>query len=167
VADVQSLPFVEGMFDAVLSESVTSFPADKALAVREYARVVKKGGYVGMGEATWLKTPPPPELLAWVRQDVGATVEPLTAEAWVGLLREAGLPLVARHVREVQPAQEARGLTKRYGRAALVRSILRAARLYVRSPEYRAFVRSVREGGVLPAGLQEYFGYGLYVGRKE
>jgi arsenite methyltransferase len=62
VADVQELPFGNEVLDAVLSESVTAFPADKAKAVGEYARVTKPGGYVGLSEATWLKVRPPPEL---------------------------------------------------------------------------------------------------------
>jgi hypothetical protein len=38
--------------------------------------------------------------------------------------------------------------------------------LYAKSPAYRRFVKEVREGGVTPENLDEYFGYGLYVGRK-
>lgn len=69
---------------------MTAFRADKAEPVREYARVTKPGGYVGLSEATWLKVPPPAELLAWVRQDVGASVQPLTADEWVALLQGTG-----------------------------------------------------------------------------
>jgi ubiquinone/menaquinone biosynthesis C-methylase UbiE len=166
VADVQDLPFDDNLFDAVLSESVTAFPADKAKAVREYARVTKPGGYVGLGEATWLKLPPPPELLAWVRQDVGAAVLPLAADEWVALLQGAGLSEIVSQMRTVQVADEAKGLAQRYGRAGMLRVSLRMLSLYVRSPAYRAFVKSVRQGGVVPSGLNEYFGYGMYVGRK-
>jgi hypothetical protein len=38
---------------------------------------------------------------------------------------------------------------------------------YLRNPAYRRFVRSVREAGVVPDNLDEYFGYGMYVGRKK
>jgi arsenite methyltransferase len=166
VADVQDLPFDDKLFDAVLSESVTAFPADKAKAVREYARVTKPGGYVGLSEATWLKVPPPPELLAWVRQDVGATVAPLTTEEWMSLLRDAGLHDIVSQLRTVNAVDETKGLARRYGRASMLRSMLRALSLYLRSQDYRAFVKSVREAGVVPATLSEYFGYGMYVGRK-
>jgi len=47
VADAQDLPFDDGLFDAVITESVTAFPEDKQKAVLEYARVTKPGGYVG------------------------------------------------------------------------------------------------------------------------
>lgn len=38
--------------------------------------------------------------------------------------------------------------------------------LYARSPAYREFVQEVRQGGIMPQNLEEYFGYGLFVGRK-
>jgi ubiquinone/menaquinone biosynthesis C-methylase UbiE len=64
VADAQDLPFNDGMFNAVITESVTAFPADKQKAVNEYARVTKSGGFVGLNESVWLKLPPPPEGIA-------------------------------------------------------------------------------------------------------
>jgi arsenite methyltransferase len=89
VADAQELPFEDELFDAVITESVTAFPEDKQRAVNEYARVTEAGGYVGLSESTWPKTPPPPELVAWVSQDVGASVKPLTSNEWVELLENA------------------------------------------------------------------------------
>ncbi len=44
--------------------------------------------------------------------------------------------------------------------------LFRMLSLYARSPAYRRFVKGVREDGVTPDNLDEYFGYGLYVGRK-
>jgi len=166
VADAQDLPFADNVFDAVTTESVTAFPADKARAVREYARVTQPGGYVGLSEATWLKTPPPPELLDWVRQDAGATVQPLSADGWVALLQGAGLSDIVTQLCPVEVANEARELARRYGRGGVLRSSLRMLGLYAKSPAYRAFVQGVRQGGVIPPGLNEYFGYGIYVGRK-
>lgn len=166
VADVQDLPFDDNLFDAVISESVTALPADKARAVREYVRVTRPGGYVGLSEATWLKVPPPPELVEWVRQDAGATVEPLTADAWVALMEGAGLRDITAQVRAVNAANEAKGLARRYGRGGMLRPMGRMLSLYLKSADYRAFVKSVRQGGVIPQSLNEYFGYGMYVGRK-
>ena len=53
VADVQDLPFDDDVFDAVITESVTSFPEDKQKAVNEYVRVTKPGGYVWLNESIW------------------------------------------------------------------------------------------------------------------
>jgi hypothetical protein len=38
--------------------------------------------------------------------------------------------------------------------------------LYVHNPAYRRFVSGVRKTGVVSDDLVEYFGFGLYVGRK-
>jgi len=78
VADAQDLPFEDGLFDAVITESVTAFPEDKQRAVNEYVRVTKPGGYVGLNESTWVKVPPTPELVVWASLDLGANVQPLT-----------------------------------------------------------------------------------------
>lgn len=165
-ADAQNLPFDDAVFDAVITESVTSFPEDKQRAVGEYVRVTKPGGYVGLNESVWLKTPPPQEIVAWVSQDVGANVQPLTADAWVGMLLGAGLTDITAKSFRVNTQEEAKGLLRRYGLGESLRIMGRMLSLYVKSPAYRKFVRGVRESGVIPADLDEYFGYGLFVGRK-
>ena len=91
VAGAEDLPFEDDLFDAVITESVTAFPEDKQRAVKEYMRVTKPGGFVGLNESTWLKVPPPPELVEWASQDQGANVKPLTPDGWAGLLEGAGL----------------------------------------------------------------------------
>ena len=166
VADAQALPFEDGRFDAVITESVTAFPEDKQKAVREYARVTKPGGYVGLNESTWLKTPPPPDMVAWAQQDVGASVMPLTTEGWQALLEGAGLTEIVTQVKAIDVQAEAKGIVQRYGMGGMLAILGRTLRLYLRSPAYRRFVKSVRQGGVLPEHLDEYFGYGLYVGKK-
>ena len=166
VADVQELPFEDNLFDAVISESVTAFPEDKLKAVNEYVRVTKPGGYVGLNESTWLKVPPPPEMVAWVSQDVGATVQPLTSSEWAGLMENAGLKEIDVRTYGVKVKDETRGIIQRYGRGGMLKVYWRMLRLYMRNPDYREFVKEVRNIGIAPRDLDEYFGYGLYVGRK-
>lgn len=166
VADAQDLPFEDDLFDAVITESVTAFPEDKEGAVKEYARVTKPGGYVGLNESTWLKSPPPPEMVAWASQDVGANVNPLTEAGWKELLEEAGLTEIVVRIQEIATQNEARGILQRYGCGGMLSVWWRMVRLYLRNPAYRRFVKGVREQGVKPKNLEEYFGYGLYVGRK-
>jgi len=166
VADVQDLPFDDDVFDAVITESVTSFPEDKQKAVNEYVRVTKPGGYVGLNESIWLKVPPPPEVVAWASQDVGTNVQPLTSDGWVGLLKGTGLREITVRTHEINTKDEARGILRRYGFGGMLRVLWRMLSLYARSPAYRRFVKEVREGGVTPENLDEYFGYGLFVGRK-
>ena len=166
VADAQDLPFEDALFDAVITESVTALPEDKQKAVREYARVTKPGGYVGLNESTWLKFPPSPEMIAWVSQDLGSTVEPLTSTEWTGLLEGAGLREIVVRTRQVDVQAEAKGLLQRYGCAGMLGIWRRMLALYLRNPAYRRFVKQVRQGGLTPKNLDEYFGYGLYVGKK-
>lgn len=166
VADAQDLPFEDNLFDAVITESVTVFPADQQKAVDEYVRVTKPGGYVGLNETTWLKVPPPPEVVSWAEQDVGATIKPLEPDAWTGLLEVAGLKDIVVKTFPVNVRDEAKGIFKRYGLGGMLRIISRTLRLYTRSAAYRAFVKSTRQGGLVPENLTEYFGYGLFVGRK-
>jgi arsenite methyltransferase len=166
VADAQDLPFENDLFDAVITESVTAFPQDKQKAVSEYARVAKPGGYVGLNESTWLKVPPPPEVVAWAEQDIGASVKPLTPQEWTGLLEMAGLEEITTKTYAVNVQEEEKGLLQRYGLGGMLGVMGRMFMLYLRSPAYREFVKSVRQGGIVPDNLHEYFGYGLFVGRK-
>lgn len=166
VADAQDLPFEDDLFDAVITESVTAFPEDKQKAVNEYVRVTKPGGYVGLNESTWVKVPPPPELAAWASQELGANVQPLTSGGWVELLEGAELREMVVRTYEINVRSEAKGIFRRYGFGGMLGVLCRMLSLYARSPDYRRFVKKVREGGVAPENLDEYFGYGLYVGRK-
>lgn len=166
VADAQNLPFEAGLFDAVITESVTAFPEDKQKAVNEYVRVTKPGGYVGLNESTWLKAPPPPEMVAWAEQEVGASVQPLTQERWRMLLETAGLQIITVRTFPVALRIEAKGILNRYGWAGMFGVLSRMLRLYARNPDYRVFVKRIRQGGVVPDHLEDYFGYGLFIGRK-
>jgi ubiquinone/menaquinone biosynthesis C-methylase UbiE len=167
VADAQDLPFEDNLFDAVITESVTSFPADKRRAVQEYARVIKPGGYVGLNESTWLKYPPTPEMIDWVSQDIGATVEPLQSNQWLDLLKAAGLTEIIEKVHEINVRDESRGILQRYGCGGIFGIYGRILLLYLKNPAYRKFLGEVNKVGMVPKNLDEYFGYGLYVGRKQ
>jgi ubiquinone/menaquinone biosynthesis C-methylase UbiE len=166
VADAQDLPFEDNLFDAVITESVTAFPEDKQKAVDEYTRVTKPKGYVGLNETCWLKYPPPADVVAWAAQDVGASVKPLTPEAWSGLLVTAGLKELVTKTYAINVQVEAKGILQRYGLVGSLRIMARMLRLYAKNPAYREFAQSVRRGGVIPANLEEYFGYGLFIGCK-
>lgn len=166
VADAQDLPFEDDLFDAVVGESVTAFPEDKQKAVNEYVRVTKPGGYVGLNESTWMKTPVPAELIEWVSQDLSANAEVLTSDGWAGLLEGAGLTEIVVRTYEINTRNEAREILRRYGCRGMLGVLSRILSLYARSPAYRRFVKEVRESGIPPENLDEYFGYGIYAGRK-
>jgi hypothetical protein len=87
--------------------------------------------------------------------------------AEVGLTKHiGGLSEVTVKIYPVDTQVEAQGILQRYGLAGMLRVMGRMLLLYARSPAYREFVKGVRQGGLMPANLAEYFGYGLFVGRK-
>ncbi len=157
-ADAQDLPFEEDLFDVVLGEFITGLLDDKRRAVSEYVRVVKPGGYVGLNEATWVKTPPPTELAEYLRHTFGVAGEMLSSDDWAELLKGAGLRDVVVRAREV----DALG-SKMEGLKDVLTVWHRVLYLYVRSPAFRRFIKETLS---VPENLLEYFGYGIYVGRK-
>jgi ubiquinone/menaquinone biosynthesis C-methylase UbiE len=58
VGDAKTIPFPDNTFNVVISESVTVF-THKNISLSEYYRVLKKGGYLGLNEVTWLMKPTP------------------------------------------------------------------------------------------------------------
>jgi ubiquinone/menaquinone biosynthesis C-methylase UbiE len=88
VADARELPFEDHLFDAVIVESVNVFFEDKEPAMREYVRVTKPGGYVGITEGTWLN--PPSQEYADALLSINFT-DPLQAQGWEDLLKASGL----------------------------------------------------------------------------
>ena len=165
VADVQDLPFEDDLFDAVIGESVTAFPEDKQKAVSEYVRVTKPGGYVGLNEVTWVKTPPP-ELVEYLSRGLGAKAEFLTSDGWKELLEGSGLTdMVARTYKTSALSQwtnEIRGLDFE----DFSRAWCRFLSLYIKSSAVRKYVKEMWPPPKSVFKIFQYFGYGIYVGKK-
>ena len=91
VGAAQELPLKDDLFDVVLGEFITGLTHDKESAVREYVRVAKPGGTIGLNEATWLKTPPPREIIGFLAKTAGFKNELFTSEGWMDLLEKSGI----------------------------------------------------------------------------
>lgn len=161
VADAQDLPFDDATFDVLLCESVASFVEDKQRVVNEFARVVKPGGYVGLNEEIWLK-PPTPEVAEHIRGMWPVKPNVPTAEGWEALLTNAGMWDVRVDPHRIDARREATQI-KRYTLADIFRMFWRTLVLYVKSAEFRGYMRAQRR---LPKGVFEYLGYALLVGRR-
>jgi len=164
VADAQNLPFGDNLFDAVISESVTVFVEDKRKAINEYVRVTKPGGYIGLNECTWIKTPPPAALLEYTSRVFSA--EFLTSDDWKGLLEGSGLRETEARIREVNLLSEyIEGIRwlRLLGLKEYSRALYRFLSLYIKSPSFRKYAKAIRP---VPRDYFEYVGYGIYVGRK-
>jgi arsenite methyltransferase len=158
--NILDLPFEDNRFDAVLVESVVVFVDDKARAIRECARVTRRGGYVGLNEVFWAK-PATSEVIDSSRREIGAA--PLSLDAWQTLWRDAGLEDKQVKTYEIDARAEIRGRVQWVGLAWALRAIGRLIVLYLTNPNAR---RAVKEqwGGTLEKSSS--MGYGLFIGRK-
>lgn len=168
VADAQDLPFADGRFDVVITESVTAFPGDKRKAIGEYVRVTQPGGYVGLNEGTWLHSPQPAELLEYIQTSM-ENAKFLSVEGWQALLFEAGLEDVRADIHELNMLDQWRnqigGLTSSDKKDTL-RAFKGFFSLLIKDPEFRNYARGISPSMGIMRSLFKYLGYGLYVGRK-
>jgi ubiquinone/menaquinone biosynthesis C-methylase UbiE len=166
--DAQDLPFDDSSFDVVLCESVTAFPEDQQGAVREYTRVVKPGGYVGMNECTWVRPAPPDELTSYIRRSMGGA-KFHTAGEWQALLENAGLVEIQARTFKVnafnQRLNEMQGLDSQ-DRRDRMRGVMDFVKMYLTNPGVRRWAREIMPSRQVVRDLFAYLGYGLYVGRK-
>jgi len=164
VADVQDLPFEDGLFDAVIGESIIALVEDRQRAVNECARVTKPGGYVGLNEMTWMKAGPPRELVEYYFRTTGT--KPETADDWAALLEGSGLrDLVVRTYKMSVLTEYIDGL-RRFSLKDLLRTWYRFLSLSITSPAFRRFAKEAVPSASVVRAIFEYLGYGLYVGRK-
>jgi arsenite methyltransferase len=163
MADATDLPFEDATFDVVLVESVTTFIDDKASAIREYARVAKPGGCVGLNEEIWLKTPPPQEMVDYAARTWDIHIEIVTLDRWVDLLEASGLKVTLASPRTFEAMTNVSELA-RYGCRGFLTMLWRTTKLYFTSAAFRKYMRDRRQR--LPKGIWDYLGYALLVGRK-
>ncbi len=165
VADVQKLPFGNDVFDVVASESVTAFAKDKKKAVSEYTRVAKPGGYVWLNETVWVKDPPP-EMAQWISRTTGGAM-PETSDRWKELLKGSGLEVVLAKSLKFSPLSQAINEMRMIGLSQALRGAFRILYLYFKSPAHRKAVHKLGgEARKTPRNTFEYWGNGIYVGRK-
>jgi hypothetical protein len=78
------------------------------------------------------------------------------------MLKDAGLRDIFVKTYKLDARRESTQI-KRYSFQDMWRMFSRTLSLYVRSPDFRAYMKEQRR---LPKGVFEYLGYGLFVGRK-
>jgi len=164
ITDAQDLLFKDGLFDAVISESVTTFTKNKQKAVSEYARVTKPGGYVGLNEVIWIK-PPTAGVADYLSHAIGGA-EFLTSDGWKELLEGSGLTnIVARTYKTSalnQWANEMRSLDFR----DFVKAWYKFFSFYIKSRTVRKYIKELWPPPKGIFRIFKYFGYGMYIGRK-
>ena len=89
VGDAEQLPLDDGSVDAIICEcAFCTFP-DKARAAREFARVLRPGGRVGLSDIT--RSPGPPGELADLMAWIACLADARPASAYGQWLTDAGL----------------------------------------------------------------------------
>jgi len=181
VGDAHALPFEAGTFDAVITEFVSQF-LDRGRAFKEFARVLKPGGYVGVNEMYKEERMPPKaaEEIAHAeevfREITGLPFSLPSPEEWKKGLEEGGLKDV--NVRKFRPSPglgEVKALIE--GMGGSWNFTLYFAELMLKMGKYSLFSRKIRyrfkrlgEGKKIllrKKSTSKYTGYVLATGIKE
>ncbi len=160
-ADARVLPFPDNTFDVVLLESVNVFFEDKSAAFREYLRVIKPGGYLGITEMTWLKPPTDFYIDLFIKSAFATACQ---AEGWKNLFTEAGFNNVIGNGYAIDPARESKGRFERYGKGYILKIIINMLKLILTDKKSRSFFQDRTSG--LSKDIIEYVGYGVFAGQK-
>ena len=164
IVDAHDLPFKAGVFDAVICESVVAFSKDKQKVIREYARVTKSGGCVGINEVTWVETPPP-ELVEYISRALGHA-EFLDPAGWTVLLEQAGLTNVAARVYKTSALRQWASEVRQMNPSDYVGAWKKFFSLCIKSRAARTWLKELSIPPRSILRIFKYFGYGIYVGVK-
>ncbi|HNZ60934.1 MAG TPA: methyltransferase domain-containing protein [Methanofastidiosum sp.] len=94
-ASAESLPFVDNSFDIVYGEAITALVSDPVMALKEYRRVLKKGGKVATLDL-FMKGTLDPEFyqemknLMVMSNIIGPETDIKTLKEWENIFKEAG-----------------------------------------------------------------------------
>ncbi len=157
--DALNLPFADNEFDRAIGQAVLILVGDKRKAIQEALRVTKSGGYIGWLELSW-KEPPTKEFLDGVSNVICAycmlVVE--TFEDWKKTFEEAG-------VKELQTSaysQEFKGMRGMLADEGLANASKIMFR-YLTNSKVRKRMMTMDK---FFKDNDQYFGYGIYVGKK-
>ena len=127
-------------------------------------RVTKLGGHVGLNEMTWLKVPPPTELVEYYSRITGAIPE--TCDGWKELLEGSGLKYIAVKTYKLDVVSDFIERIKRLGSEDFFRALYRLLSLSITSPAFRRYMKETMPPLTIIKDIFEYLGYGIYVGTK-
>jgi len=163
-SDIHRLPFKDSEFDVVLSESVTAFGTDKIKALKEYRRVIKKGGLLGMNEMTWLVDPS--DKMKEFALNFGQ-MSPETEESWRNMIKKAGLTIDFAESYKIRPITQLYEEIRLNGIGLFLLAALRLLKIYLFNSRYRAALNKMLWNAFrIPRGFGRSLGYGLYIAKK-
>jgi len=161
-ADVRRLPFEDGGYDLVISESVLAFVRDKGQAIAEMTRVLKPGGWLGLNETVFNREPPS-GLLAITDAAGFLGTEIATADRWREIWAASGLEEQEVRVRHVGPREELRERLSWVGCRHVLRAWARMLPRFLTQPQFRQSIKDMMD---TPTEFYEYCELMLLAGRK-
>ncbi len=166
-ADLRQLPFEDDAFDAVICESVLAFVIDKANALKELIRVCKPGRYVGLNESTWLTAAVPPEITTSLDSAGFAGAKLITAEEWRAIFNASGLQDTVLKSYHTTARGDVMDRVQWFGITGLLQNVSHMIAYAVSSPANRAALKHyVTLSRLMPKNFYDYYGYGIWAGRK-
>ncbi len=127
--------------------------------------MIKPGGYVGLNECTWIKVPPP-EVLEYFSRAFDAKTEFLTSNGWKELLEGSELTDMVVETYRTNALGQWINETRSLDFKDSLRGWYRFSSLYIKSSAFRKYIKELWPPPKSLFHIFEYFGYGIYVGRK-
>ena len=156
LADIQDLPFQDQTFDGAIFQAALIF-TEKSKVLHAIHRKICSDGFVGAVELAW-KSPPTDNVVTRVRDVLCAAA--VNAEhhlGWMNLFDQTGFNVVGAEIRDLEFGF--RGMLKNEG-------ILSTLRIALKCFVDKSAKRKTEAVGNLFRDIQDYLGYGIYVGRK-
>jgi ubiquinone/menaquinone biosynthesis C-methylase UbiE len=164
VADAQKLPFNDNTFDIVFTESVIAFVPNKLKAIKEFKRVTKPGGYIGLNEVTWAKDPPK-KLRDYLAMTIG-DAKMLKKEGYAKLLKDAKLKNIITRTSKIEMLTEIRENLRRLNLGDILHAYYILIKGFFTSAKFRKFTWDALRLAPHAKDIFKYWQYGLYVGKK-
>lgn len=159
IGDALHMPFADNEFDAAISQAMLVLVDDQRKSIQEALRVTKPGGYLGWLELSW-RAEPTSQFMAEVSTVICAYCmsNAHTYKGWESLLTALGV----RDLNTISGTMDFNGIRGMVADEGLVNTA-RVAFKYATNGRVRKRMMTMNR---FFKDNANYFGYGIYVGRK-
>ena len=156
VADVNSLPSMNGMFDGTIFQASLIF-CDKTHVLNSVIRQIRAGGFLGALELAW-KVPPTPYIMDRVKSVLCAAAANAESHSdWIRLFEKVGFEVVSGEIRD---------LGFGFGDMLHNEGLLSTSRIAFKCISNEAARQKMKAITNLFKETNPYLGYGIYACRK-